>query len=185
MADILLFHSVLGLRPIEHALADEWRGDGHTVTLPDLFEGRASETYDGGFAILEEMGMQIVSDRAAKAASALPDRIVIAGVSMGAGLASEIWAKKPEASGILFLAGMGPWPDKVNPAPVQMHAARPEPFDDEAWFTEWETSNPGVPLDIHRYDDVGHYFLDMTLDDFDAEAAKLCRDRCRAFLASL
>lgn len=185
MADILLFHSVLGLRPIERDLADEWRGDSHTVTLPDLFEGRTSETYDGGFAILEDIGMKTVSDRAAKAGDALPDRIVIAGVSMGAGFASEIWGRTPEAAGILFLAGMGPWPEKVNKAPVQMHAARPEPFDDEAWFAEWEKSNPGVALDIHRYDDVGHYFLDEALDDFDAEAAKLCRDRCRVFLASL
>ena len=39
MGHVLLFHSVLGLRPVERGLADEWRAAGHEVTLPDLYDG--------------------------------------------------------------------------------------------------------------------------------------------------
>ncbi|MEM9792848.1 MAG: dienelactone hydrolase family protein, partial [Pseudomonadota bacterium] len=163
----------------------EWQAAGHDVTLPDLFEGETSETYDGGFEILERVALDTVEARAARIAEALPDEVVIAGVSMGAGIASHVWKRKPNAKGILFLAGMGPWPDKVNSAPVHVHAARPEPFDDEEWFTSWEKSNPGVPLSLFRYDKVGHYFLDKSLPDFDADANKLCRERCLEFLRQL
>ncbi|MEM9591944.1 MAG: dienelactone hydrolase, partial [Pseudomonadota bacterium] len=119
MANIILFHSVLGLRTVELDLANEWRAAGHEVTLPDLFDGETSETYDGGFAILERVALDTVEALAASIAETMPDEIVIAGVSMGAGIASHVWKRKPNAKGILFLAGMGPWPDKVTSTPVQ------------------------------------------------------------------
>lgn len=185
MADILLFHSVLGLRPVELDLADQWRRAGHGVVTPDLFNGRAAKTYDEGFAILEDIGLRNVQDRALDAANGRSDSLVLAGVSMGAGMAARVWATKPNASGVLFLAGPAPWPDTVPGTPVQLHAARPEPFDDETVFEEWFAVNPGAKLEAYRYDDVGHYFLDSTLPDFSELASKACRQRCLEFLAKL
>lgn len=63
MATVLLFHSVLGLRPVELEVAEEWRGAGHDVVTPDLFDGRTAETCDGGFAILKDIGRQTVTER--------------------------------------------------------------------------------------------------------------------------
>ena len=185
MATILLFHSVLGLRPVERGLAEEWRGAGHAVLLPDLYGGRTAETYDGGFAILGEVTQAEVERRALDAAEAAPRGAVLAGVSMGAGLAAHVWAGRPDAAGILFLSGPGAWPDRVDGTPVQMHAARPEPFDDESVFTEWQAANPGARLECIRYDGVGHYFLDPSLPDHGAAASAACRARCLAFLAAL
>lgn len=185
MADILLYHSVLGLRPVELELAEEWRNAGHTVLTPDLFEGRTAETYDDGFAILEDIGLQTVTERALKAADQQPDTVVLAGVSMGAGMAAQVWAKKPDAKGVLFIAGPAPWPEKVSGTPVQLHAARPEPFDSEDVFEEWYVENPGANLDVFRYDEVGHYFLDASLADYSEAASKACRERSKLFLSAL
>ncbi|WP_375691992.1 dienelactone hydrolase family protein [Pseudooceanicola sp. LIPI14-2-Ac024] len=185
MAHIVLFHSVLGLRPVEHGLAAEWRRDGHTVTLPDLFGGRTAETYDAGFAILEDIGLETVTGRALDVAAGLPDRPVLAGVSLGAGMAARAWAARPDARGVLLLCGPAPWPDEVTGTPVQMHAARPEPFDDEAVFDAWKAANPGADLQVHRYDGVGHYFLDPSLPDYGAAADAKCRAECRRFLSKV
>lgn len=185
MVDVILYHSVLGLRPVESGLADEWRAAGHQVTTPDLYEGRTAETYDGGFAIMKQIGLDTIVARALDAAEPLPPTAVLAGVSMGAGMASRAWERRPEAAGILFLAGPAPWAEHAAGTPVQMHAARPEPFDEESVFTEWQAENPGAALESFRYDGVGHYFLDRALPDYDAAADTLCRRRCRDFLAGL
>ena len=185
MVHVLLFHSVLGLRPVELGLADHWRAAGHHVSTPDLFEGRTAETYDDGFAILGDIGLQTVAARALAAAEGLPRDSVLAGVSMGAGMAARVWARRPETRGVLFLAGPAPWPDTVPGTPVQMHAARPEPFDEEEVFDDWRAGNPGARLEEFRYDGAGHHFLDPSLANHAPEAGAACRERCLAFLDSL
>lgn len=185
MADILLFHSVLGLRQVELDLADQWRSAGHSVVTPDLFDGRKAETYDEGFVIRKDVGLQIIADRAIRAAEQEPDGVVLAGVSMGAGMAARVWQKRPDAKGILFISGPAPWPENVAGTPVQLHAARPEPFDEEEVFEGWRAENPGAHLEVYRYDDVGHYFLDPTLPDYSKAASQQCRERCLNFLSAL
>lgn len=185
MPDILLYHSVLGLRPVELELADEWRSAGHSVATPDLFDGRTAETYDDGFVILQDIGLQTVAERALHAADQQPETIIRAGVSMGASMAARAWAKKPDTKGVLFIAGPAPWPEEVSGTPVQLHAARPEPFDEEEVFEEWYSENPGAHLEVFRYDDVGHYFLDASLPDYSETASDECRERCRSFLETL
>jgi dienelactone hydrolase len=69
--------------------------------------------------------------------------------------------------------------------PVSVHIARPDPFDDGQFFEDWEKEAATAALDIHRYDHAGHYFLDNSLPDYDADAAQLCIKRCLAFLGAL
>lgn len=186
MAVIVLFHSVLGLRDLEHGLARDWRAAGHDVVLGDLFEGHRSEDYDEGFAALEAVGFERVQARARALADTAPRDAVLAGISMGAGLATHIWASRPDTRGVLLLAGMAPWPDKVSPGiPVAVHAAQPDPFDDEAAFDAFAAKAPDVRLAIHRYPDVGHLFLDPASPEHDEAADTACRDRCLGFLAGL
>jgi dienelactone hydrolase len=185
MAHILLLHSVLGLRAVEHGLAAEWRAAGHDVTLPDLYAGHSAESYDAGFALLDRIGLDTVTARALAAARPLPRAPVLAGISMGAGLAARAWADRPDASAILFLCGPGPWPaNAARGTPVEMHAARPDPFDDEATITRWQADNPGAALALHRYDGAGHFFLDPTLPDHDAGASRRCRAAIARVLAA-
>lgn len=185
LAHIVLYHSVLGLRPVELDLAKDWQSAGHTVVTPDLFDGRTAENYDDGFSILQDIGLSTIAERALEAANDLPKDAVLAGVSMGAGMAARAWATRPGTRGVLFIAGPAPWPSNVEGTRVQLHAARPEPFDEEEVFEEWYSENPGAKLEVFRYDDVGHYFLDPSLKDFSQAASELCRERCRDFLNSL
>jgi dienelactone hydrolase len=156
------------------------------VSVFDLYGGRTAETYDDGFVIMNDIGLDQLQQHAVKAAATVEGEVVLAGNSMGGAMAAHVWQTRPRTKGVLFLAGPGSWPGQhAEATPVQMHAARPDPFDDEDVFTEWETENPGAELECFRCGDVGHLFLDCSHGDFDADANLLCRRRCAEFLASL
>lgn len=186
MPHIVLFHSILGLRPIERDLAREWESAGHTVTLPDLYGGRATNDYDEGFVLFRDIGRSTIGACAAAAVAAAPADAVLAGVSMGAGLLADHWGDRPQSRGALLIAGPAEWSPSLRPGlPVQAHIARPDPFDPEEVFAEWEQANPGAALDLRRYDGVGHSFLDPALSDYREEAAREARAAMLAFLAAL
>jgi dienelactone hydrolase len=48
MAEVVVFHSVLGLRPGVLGAADRLRSAGHTVHTPDLFDGEVFDDLDDG-----------------------------------------------------------------------------------------------------------------------------------------
>ena len=56
MAEILLYHHVLGLTPGVVAFADRLRSAGHTVHTPDLFEGRIFDELEKGMGFVRELG---------------------------------------------------------------------------------------------------------------------------------
>ena len=186
MARILLFHSILGQRPAEREIAAALEAEGHSVALPDLFGGRATESYDAGFRLKEEIGEAEIEARARAAVEKAPEDAVLSGVSFGAFLVGSFWGERPKMPGALLIAGAAPWmaPRRAG-FPVQVHLARPDPFDDEEFFAQWAGDAGAVALDLQRYDGVGHYFLDRSLPDYDGAAAELCLARCRAFLRGL
>jgi dienelactone hydrolase len=186
MVHVVLFHSILGLRPIERDLAREWEAAGHRVALPDFYEGRTANDYDQGFALYQEVGQSTVRARAAAALAVAPGEAVLSGVSMGAVRVLEHWGERAASRGALLIAGAGSWSPGLRPGlPVQAHIARPDPFDPEEFFEEWVATNPGAALDLRRYDGAGHYFLDPTLPDFDETAARDARAAMLEFLARL
>jgi dienelactone hydrolase len=183
MAHIVLFHSILGLRPAEREIAAVFEAEGYTVALPDLYDGRAVDAYDDGFRLNEEIGQEAIAARARAALAGAPDDAVLAGVSFGAFLVGQFWGERPRMPGALLLAGPAPWMQpRRRGLPVSAHIARPDPFDAEQVFTDWAEESGDIALELHRYDGVGHYFLDRSLPDYDEAAAALCLERCRAFL---
>ena len=49
MAEVVVFHHAQGLTDGVRAFADELRAAGHTVHVPDLYEGKTfAELADGG-----------------------------------------------------------------------------------------------------------------------------------------
>lgn len=185
MAHIVLFHSILGLRPVEGEIAAVFEADGHTVSLPDLFGGRAADNYDAGFALRKEVGTEAIMERARAAVDAAPADAVLSGVSFGASLIGEFWGDRPEMAGALLFAGVTEWPVPRPGMKVSVHIAKPDPFDEEEYFEGWIKEKGDADLEMHRYEGVGHYFLDPALDDYDEAAAKLCLDRSREFLRGL
>ena len=85
MAEILLFHHALGLTPGMRDFAQTLRGAGHTVHLPDLYEGRSFETIDAGVDHARSLGFGTIAKLGRRVAGELPDALVYAGFSLGVG----------------------------------------------------------------------------------------------------
>ena len=88
MACVALFHSVYGRRPAVLAAADRLRAAWHTVTAPDLYSGRVAATVDEGFAHCDQIGWETIMGRARQELSGWPPETVLAGLSMGATVAT-------------------------------------------------------------------------------------------------
>ncbi|SBT42275.1 dienelactone hydrolase family protein [Micromonospora auratinigra] len=188
MAHVLLLHSVLGLRPAVRAAADRLRAAGHQVTAPDLYGVPATDTVEEGFARFAEVGPETVLARARAVAGTLPADTVLAGFSMGAGLAGALLAERPDAAAVLLLHGTGGAPESVRPGlPVQLHLAVPDAYEPDDEVTQWRQAMTaaGAELSVHRYPGPGHLFTDPDLPDHDAPATALTWDRTVGFLAGL
>lgn len=184
MASILLFHSVYGLREAERRLAQDWRGRGHTVTLPDLYDGRSTESIDAGFALCDDIGWDYVLHRAWQAAEALPTDTVLVGVSMGAEVVGCLLRQRRPTPGALLLHGLTELPAEFR---LQLHMADSDALFPTERVDAWaeQANRAGIRSEIYRYPSAGHYFTDAALPDHDAPSRELALTRCAAFLRSL
>ncbi|MFB7613844.1 dienelactone hydrolase family protein [Kitasatospora sp. NPDC056181] len=191
VAQILLLHSVYGLRPAVHAAADRLRAAGHTVHTPDLFEGRTFDDVEEGMAYKEELGSDELLRRAVGAAAPLlgsGDALVYAGFSLGGSLAQNLALADEKALGLLLLHGTSDIrEDAATSIPVQLHIAEPDPFEPEDWLNAWYLGmrRAGADVEIHRYRGAGHVYTDPELPDYDAEAAEQTWAVALDFLAEL
>lgn len=188
MAHIILFHSVQGLREVELAAAERFRAAGHEVTTPDLYEGQTAATIDEGIAIKDQIGWDTLIERANAACVGLPDKAVLAGLSMGSAVACTLWAKRTATTGILLIHGLGELPKWVKSGlPVQAHFADPDPYLLETVAADWNDRafRVGLALEIFTYDGVGHFYTDAASADYNAEATEQTFERALSFLESL
>ncbi len=186
MATILLFHSIRGLCELERSAVERLRAEGHQVITPDLYAGETSPTIEAGFALQERIGWDTLLRRA-EATQAPPDA-VLAGASMGAAIASHLWANRPDTRGVLFLHGVAPIPRTARPGlPLGIHLAEPDPYEEEYWigYCHGAANHAGINPEIFRYPGAGHLFTDPSLPDHDAAAAELLWQRVTAFLSAL
>jgi dienelactone hydrolase len=193
MAEVVLFHHVQGLTDGVRGFADELRAGGHTVHTPDLFDGERPATVDDGIARVRSIGEEVLGDRADRAVAGLPEGLVYAGFSWGAGTAQRLAQTRPGARGALLYEScipitgewaFGPWPDGVA---VQIHGMDKDPFfalegDIDAARELVETVGPEL-AELFVYPGDGHLFADSSLPCYDADAAALVVQRSREFLA--
>ncbi|GAW48309.1 MULTISPECIES: dienelactone hydrolase family protein [unclassified Nocardioides] len=192
MAEVVLFHHVQGLTDGVLALADGLRSGGHTVHTPDLFDGERPATIEDGVAHVRGLGDGVIDERVRAALEGLPEELVYAGISFGAGTAQRLAQTRPGAQGALLYEScipitgdwaFGPWPDGV---PVQVHGMDQDPFfalegDIDAARQLVETVGPEVgELFVYRGDQ--HLFVDSSLPSYDADAAALVVERSRELL---
>ena len=90
MTEIVLFHSVLGLRQAEREIAAALEGDGHRVILPDLYDGARTDDYNEGFRLHDRIGEDTLVQRARAALAEASEEAVLAGVSFGAFLIGSL-----------------------------------------------------------------------------------------------
>ena len=132
MAEVVVFHSALGLTPGVLAFSDGLRRAGHTVHAPDLFDGRTFPTVRDGVAHAEDIGFAEVVARGVRAVGALPAGLVYTGFSLGVLPAQQLAQTRPGALGAVLVSACVPasefgpgWPAGV---PVQVHGLDADPF---------------------------------------------------------
>lgn len=190
MAEVLLFHHAQGLTPGMRAFADDLRAAGHTVHMPDLFDGRTFQSIDEGLAYIGEIGFDNMRERGVRIADELPLELVYAGFSFGVLAAQKLAQTRTGARGALLFYSclpvsgewaFGPWPDGV---PVQIHGMDSDPiFVGEGDIdAAREIVEKVEDAELFLYPGDQHYFADGSLPSYDAEATLLLTRRVLAFL---
>lgn len=191
MAEVLLYHHVQGLTEGVQAFADTLREAGHTVHVPDLFDGRTFTTLEDGIAYAQQVGFGTLNDRGVAEAEALGPALVYAGFSLGVMPAQQLAQTRAGARGALLFHSCLPlsefgdaWPAGV---PVQVHGMDADPlFADEG---DLDAARQLVAAtdhaELYLYPGKEHLFADSSLPSYDGEAAALLTQRVLDFLATM
>ena len=194
MAEIVLFHSVLGLRPGVIAAGDRLREAGHTVHTPDLYDGEVFDDLDDGSRKEDALGYQEIARRAREAVAGLPAGLVFAGFSLGAVHAEVLAASRPGALGAVLMHGAVPveglseyfgvdrWPEGV---PVQVHYAADDPWveaEEEVVPLGEAVRGAGAAFEAYTYPGSGHLFSDPDLPEYDRASSEAMWERVLTFL---
>jgi dienelactone hydrolase len=190
MAEVLLFHHAHGLTAGVRDFADRLTQAGHTVHLPDLYDGQVFETLEDGLAHASQVGFGELVERGRRSADDLPSDLVYAGFSLGVMPAQLLAQTRPGAAGALLLCSCAPieefggvWPAGV---PVQVHGMDADPFfagegDIDAARALVSAAPDEAELFVYPGDQ--HIFADDSLPSYDKDAAALLTERVLAFLA--
>ncbi|WP_372697922.1 dienelactone hydrolase family protein [Arthrobacter sp. JSM 101049] len=191
MADVVLFHHVLGLTPGIEEFAELLRAGGHTVHTPDLFDGARFDTLEAGVHhAAEEIGFAEVLARGTAAVEGLGAGLVYAGYSMGVLPAQKLAQTRPGAAGALFIASCVPvtefsasWPEGV---PVQIHAAETDPefVDSGDIDAARDLIGQAAQGEMFLYPGGAHFFADSSTAEYDAGATDTMLARVLQFLGS-
>lgn len=184
MAELVLFHHALGVTPGIQALADRLRAEGHTVHVPDLYQGRVFERLEDGVAFSREIDFD---ERAAAAVEVLPDGIVYIGISLGVMAAQKFAQTRAGATGAVLISSAvkpeefgTPWPQGV---PLQIHM-----MEKDEWVQGYDLdaahqlANTVEGAELFLYPGDGHLFADSSSPDYDAGAASELTKRVLRFL---
>ena len=195
MAEVVLFHHILGLTDGVLAFADELRGGGHEVRTPDLYGGARAVSIDEGKAIMRGLGEEVLAERADAYTDNLTAGLVYAGFSLGAATAQRLAQTRPGTRGALLYEAcvpitgewaFGPWPDGI---PVQIHGMDRDPFfaleGDIDAARELVEAVGSELAELFVYPGDQHLFTDSSLPSYDAGATALVLQRSRQFLDRL
>jgi dienelactone hydrolase len=191
MAELVLYHHVQGLTKGLQAFADTLREAGHTVHVPDLFNGRTFTTLEDGIAYAQQVGFGTLNDRGVAEAEALGPALVYAGFSFGVMPAQQLAQTRPGARGALLFHACLPisefgdaWPADV---PVQVHGMDADPlFADEGDLDAARDLVASTDqAELYLYPGKEHLFADSSLPSYDEEAAALLTQRVLDFLATM
>ena len=188
MADVLLFHHAQGLTRGISGFADQIRAAGHTVHVPDLFDGQVFATLQEGAEYAAKIGFGTVIERGQAATAELPAGLVYAGFSLGVLPAQMLAQTRPGAKGALLFEACvpisefgGTWPPGV---PVQVHGMEnDEFFAGEGDINAARALVQAAPnAELFLYTGNRHLFADSSLPSYDEPSATQLTQRVLAFL---
>jgi dienelactone hydrolase len=187
VADVVLFHHALGPTDGVAAFAGWLREAGHTVEVPDLYDGRVFGDLESGVSHAESIGFDTLIERGVAAADGLGGGRVYAGFSLGVLPAQRLAQTHPGARGALLYHSAVPtaffgagWPREV---PVQIHLMTDDPWDDGDTEAAAAIADEADDAALFVYPVSNHLFADSGLPGYDPQAAGLLLQRTLAFLA--
>jgi dienelactone hydrolase len=194
MAEVVLFHSVLGLSPGVISAAERLRAAGHTIHTPDYFDGEVFDDLGEGIRKEEALGFQEIARRTREYVAGLPEGLVFCGFSLGAVHAEALAASRPGALGAVLMAGAVPvgaleeyfgidrWPEGVA---VQVHYAADDPWveaEEEVLPLGEAVRGAGAAFEAHSYPGSGHLFFEPGLPEYDLASSDEMWERVLVFL---
>jgi dienelactone hydrolase len=189
VTEVLLFHHVQGLTDGVRRLADELGTHGHTVHVPDLFDGATYGSIDDGFAGVQALGEGAATRWADEVVAALPSELVYVGISLGVMQAQRLAQTRPGARGAVLLEACVPssafgsaWPAGI---PVQVHGMERDPVfglegDLDAARELVAEAGDG---ELFVYPGDVHLFTDSSLSSYDEAATAQVVERVLTLLA--
>ena len=184
MAEIVLFHHAQGLTPGVRAFAEELRKGGHSVHVPDLYEGRTFDDLDEGVGHARTIGFDTVNERGKAAAAELPRELVYVGMSLGAMPAQDLAQNRAGAKGAVILHSAmppeefgSPWPRGL---PLQIHTMEGDDWGDPEIARKLDDEVPEA--EVFLYPGEAHLSSDRSLPVYDEESTKLILQRMLVFL---
>jgi dienelactone hydrolase len=191
VTQIVIYHSVLGVRKGIQDAAEIFRHAGHEVTVVDQYEGRTFDDYTEASAFAENIGYPTLMEKAISAVETLADGFIAAGFSNGGGMAEYV-ATRRKTSGVLMFSGALPltmigiseWPHGV---PAQIHYTVDDPFRLQEGVDAVAASvrAAGASVELFDYPGQGHLFTDKSLPkEYDANSAEILWQRALGFCAS-
>lgn len=188
MTQIVLFHHAQGLTPGVVALADRFEQAGHTVHLPDVYDGKTFGDLESGMANAKAIGFQKLLDDAVAATEGLDADVVYVGLSLGVMPAQQLAQTKPDARGAILLGSAvrasefsEGWPAGV---PLQIHGMDADPiFVGEGDIDAARELVTDAGAELFLYPGDGHLFIDSSLSDYDETAAEKAIERMLELLA--
>ena len=178
MAQIALFHSVLGVRRGITDAANRLRGHGHEVVIVDQYNGRAFDDYGEAGQYVAKIGFSALMEAAVEGVAALDDGFLCMGFSNGGGMAEYV-ALHRQVGGVILCSGTLPlnmlgassWPQGV---PAQIHYMVNDPFRQEGWAESVAAAVRDAPaqVEFYEYPGTAHLFTDASLPaEFNEEAS--------------
>jgi dienelactone hydrolase len=191
MAELVLYHHAQGLTKGVEAFAYELRRAGHTVHVPDLYEGHTFDTLDEGLAYAKRTGFGTIMERGLTAVEGLGGALVYAGFSLGVMPAQRLAQTRAGARGALLFHACVPvsefgeaWPAGV---PVQVHGMDGDPFfaDEGDLDAARALVDSAEQAELFLYPGKEHLFVDSSLPSYDQDAAALLTRRVLDFLEGI
>ncbi len=191
MAEMVVFHHAHGLTSGVRDFAERLGRAGHTVHVPDLYEGRVFDDFEEGVAYAQDVGFGTIIERGQRATEGLPSEVVYAGFSLGVLPAQMLAQSRPGARGALLFHACVPtsefgdaWPRGV---PVQIHGMDADEFFVEEGDLDAARTLVATTTDaeLFLYPGKQHLFADNSLPSYDEQAAALLTERALSFLTDI
>ncbi|MBC7875989.1 MAG: dienelactone hydrolase family protein [Anaerolineales bacterium] len=188
---VLVLHAWWGLKPFFKQVCDRLAEQGFVVLAPDLYQGRVAKTIDEAKALMEQNDFELMGDtvKAAKdyLVSLRADKpIAVIGFSMGAAWSLVVASNEKDISATVLFYGCGEADFSKVSSKVLGHFAETDEWEplDQVKAMEADMKSAGVDVTFHIYPNVGHWFVEEDVPEFDSASSLLAWSRTFEFLRS-